>query len=105
MKGKQGRQGDLTPLGNIIPGVLEDSRTLSDSELIRIWDIWEGIVGKVVAENARPAAFKGTLILVYVDSPAWMHHLQFLKAELIQKLNEGLGKPLIEDMKFKIGPL
>lgn len=99
------RRSDLTRLGTIIPAVLEDCREPSDTELIQIWDMWEGIVGNLVAENAKPAAFKGKLVLVHVESPSWMHHLQFLKAELINKINKGLGKPLVEDMKFKVGPL
>jgi hypothetical protein len=34
-----------------------------------------------------------------------MQQLQFLKPELIEKLNETLGKNLVGDIKFKIGPI
>jgi predicted nucleic acid-binding Zn ribbon protein len=40
-----------------------------------------------------------------VTSSTWVHQLQFLKEEMIDKLNEGLGKSLIDDLKFKIGPV
>jgi hypothetical protein len=32
-----------------------------------------------------------------------MQQLQFLKPELIQKLNEMLGKELVENIRFQIG--
>ena len=65
----------------------------------------DDIVGDVIAQNARPAAFKGKILLVHVSSSTWVHQLQFLKQEMIAKLNDTFGKELISDLKFKIGPL
>jgi len=98
------RKKDFNHIGNIIPDLLKTCRRRPDTELTQIWDLWDSIVGEMVAENARPAAFKGKLVLVHVSSPAWTHHLQFLKTDLIRKINEALGKPLVDDIKFKVGP-
>jgi len=73
--------------------------------LIRIWEIWDGALEGPVTANARPAAFKGDILLVHVSSSPWVHHLHFLKTEIIHRLNHALGKPLVKDIKFKIGPL
>ena len=70
-----------------------------------VWDIWAPTVGPVLAENAQPAAFKGRLLLVHVSSSVWLHQLQFMKLELIEKVNAACGKKLVEDITFKIGPL
>jgi predicted nucleic acid-binding Zn ribbon protein len=92
-------------IGSIIADVLKTYRRDSDGELIQVWRVWDGIVGDVIAQNARPAAFKGKILLVHVTSSTWVHQLQFLKKEMIDKLNDELGKGLIDDLKFKIGPL
>ena len=92
-------------IGSIIDDVLKTYRRDSDGELIRVWHVWDGIVGEVISMNAKPAAFKGRILLVYVTSSTWVHQLQFLKEEMIAKLNEALGKSLIDDLKFKIGPV
>jgi len=92
-------------IGNIIGDVLKNYRRETDGELVQVWQVWDSIVGDVIAHNARPAAFKGRLLLVHVTSSTWLHQLQFLKKEMIVKLNHALGKTLIEDLKFKIGPL
>ena len=99
------RKREFTHIGSIIDRVLKTCRNEGDEELIRVWHIWEGVVGDTVAANARPAAFKGRILLVHVTGSAWAHHLQFSKAEMIAKLNEALGKSLIDDLKFKVGPL
>jgi len=92
-------------IGNILADVLKSYRRESDADLVRVWQVWDRIVGDVIAQNARPAAFKGKILLVHVSSSAWIHQFQFLKKEMIEKLNEALGKALIDDLKFKIGPL
>ena len=71
--------------------------------MIRIWDIWEGAVGETIAKHTRPAAFKGQLLQVNVESSSWLYHLNFLKKELIEKINAALGKPLVSELTFKVG--
>ena len=97
------KKAKFVHIGSILDDVLKNCRRESDEELIRVWDVWDGIVGDVVSKNAKPAAFKGRILLVYVTSSTWVHHLQFTKGEMIAKLNDALGKSLIDDLKFKIG--
>lgn len=89
-------------IGSILEDVLKNYRREMNLELLQVWD---QIVGDVIAQNAKPAAFKGRILLVHVTSSTWIHQLQFLKKEMIAKLNNALGKTLIEDLKFKIGPV
>ena len=92
-------------IGSILNDVLKTLRPEADGGLVQVWQLWDDVVGRAIAENARPAAFKGKLLLVHVASSPWIHQLQFLKTEIIQKLNAALGQDLIEDIKFKIGPV
>jgi len=102
---KQDKQSDFVQIGNVIDGVLKSFRSEPDYGLTKIWRLWDEAVGETIASNARPAAFKGKLLIVHVISPTWIHQLQFLKNDLMSKLNDALGKPLVEEIKFKIGPL
>ena len=104
MKTKKGK-AKFVHIGSIIDEVLKTYRREPDGELIRVWNVWDSIVGEVISKNAKPAAFKGRILLVYVTSSTWIHQLQFLKEEMIARLNEALGKALIDDLKFKIGPV
>ncbi len=96
---------DCEHIGSVINKILKTCRRESDEELLKVWNLWNSAVGDVVAENTRPAAFKGRLLLVHVVSSTWMHQLQFLKTDIIQKINNALGKDMVGEIKFKIGPL
>jgi predicted nucleic acid-binding Zn ribbon protein len=102
MKDEPKRSG-FVHIGNIVKDVIEQYRFEPDLALKDVWQLWDQAVGEIIAQNARPAAFKGKLLIVHVNSSAWIHQLQFLKQDLISKLNAALGKPLVEEIKFKIG--
>jgi predicted nucleic acid-binding Zn ribbon protein len=99
------RKAKFVHIGSLLDDVLKKYRHETNAELVQVWQVWDNIVGNVIAQNAKPAAFKGRILLVHVTSSTWIHQLQFLKKEMIAKLNDKLGKTLIEDLKFKIGPL
>jgi hypothetical protein len=102
---KSKNNGEFVQIGDIINTVLKTCRRDCDEELSRVWSLWESAVGDIIAKNTKPEAFKGKLLLVHVNSPPWMHQLQFLKKDIINKVNQALGKELVQDIKFKIGPV
>ncbi len=91
------------PIGEILKSVLPAARRDQDTDLARIWGLWDEVVGRVVAENAQPEAFKGKLLLVRVGSSPWAQQLSFMKREIIAKVNEALGRELVEEIRFKVG--
>ena len=93
------------PLGSILKKALKTSNIAVDLELYELWEQWADLVGPDIAQNARPGAIKGSLLLVHVSSAPWMQQLQYLKYELMEKLNKALGRPVIQDIRFKIGPI
>jgi hypothetical protein len=102
---KNKQNNDISHIGDIIGGVLKSCRRDCDGDLSQVWSLWDDAVGDTIAKNARPEAFKGRLLLVRVNSSPWMHHLQFLRKDIIRKVNTALGKDLVQDIKFKIGPI
>jgi predicted nucleic acid-binding Zn ribbon protein len=96
---------ELVRIGSILEKVLHQHRAESDLGLAQVWDLWKQTVGEDIAKNTRPAAFKGKLLLVHVTSSVWVQQLQFLKKDIIGRLNDALGKARVEDIKFKIGPV
>ncbi|MBW2489872.1 MAG: DUF721 domain-containing protein [Deltaproteobacteria bacterium] len=102
---KSKKNSEFVPIGDIINSVLKTCRHDCDEELTQVWSLWESAVGNVIAKNTKPEAFRGKLLLVLVNSAPWMHQLQFLKKDIISKVNQALGKELVQDIKFKIGPV
>ncbi len=90
-------------ISGILSGLLQRFRPETEQGMLRIWRVWDRIVGEDIAGNARPAAFKGSVLLVHVTSSSWLYHLRVLKKDLVVRLNDDLGQPLVSDIKFKIG--
>ncbi|RMF54625.1 MAG: DUF721 domain-containing protein [Calditrichaeota bacterium] len=61
---------------------------------------WDSTVGKEIARHTEPMKVNQGILFVKVDNDAWRNELTFLKHEIIQKLNEKLGKKTIEEIKF-----
>ena len=101
----QAKKGGLTAIGNILSGSLTSFREAKDTEMTSVWRVWKGAVGETIAENAGPAAFKGGILLVHVTSSTWLQHLGFLRGEMIEKINDALGREVVTELKFKIGGL
>ena len=63
-------------------------------------NIWNEIVGKTVAKNTQPDRVEHGVIIVKVSSPTWRQELYFQKKEIIEKLNNKIGKNVIKDIRF-----
>ena len=105
MKKKRIKLKESVHISSILDNILTTYRQESDSGLSRVWSYWNDAVGKTIAENAQPAAFKGKVLIVHVTSSTWIHELRFLKKGIIHNLNSISGENLVEELKFKIGPL
>lgn len=105
MEAKRKKRKEFIHIGNVVHNVMQAYRDNSDAGLMQVWQVWNRIVGEAVAKNAQPAAFKGDLLLVHVSSSPWIQQLQFLKQDIISKLNQALAKESVKEIKFKIGPL
>jgi predicted nucleic acid-binding Zn ribbon protein len=68
-----------------------------------IWLVWESAVGSRIASHAVPAAFRDGTLTLTVDSAPWMQQLNYLKRELVEKVNEKLGEELVKELYMKAG--
>ena len=102
---KRKKIGTAVPIGSVIDKILGGQKPKTAAGVAQVFQLWERAVGEIIAANAKPAAFKDKILLVHVNSSPWLHQLQFLKEEIIKKVNAALKDESIEDIKFKIGPL
>jgi predicted nucleic acid-binding Zn ribbon protein len=103
MEKKRQPNNTFTPIGQVLESILDQCRSNSGGGILHLVHVWEKAVGPPISDNAKPFAVKGSLLLVHVSSSAWLHQLRFLKADLLEKVNQGLENERIEDIKFKIG--
>ena len=100
---KEDKSKEASHISEILAPLVERFRPEIKAGMLEVWRVWERAVGAEIARNARPAAFKGSLLLVHVTSSAWLHQMHFLKKDLLLRINTELGKALVTEIKFKIG--
>lgn len=68
-----------------------------------VFRVWEQALGDNLAVNSRPVAVHHGYLVVAVKDSAWMQELQFMRGEIVKKLNQVLGKGVIREVRFKLG--
>ena len=69
----------------------------------RIWEAWDQVAGPQIARNSRPLKLDSRRLVVAVRSAAWMQELTLLKGELVAKLNQWMGREVIDDLLLVVG--
>jgi len=61
---------------------------------------WDEIVGPSISKNAQPQSIRGRVLFVATSSAVWAQELNFIKKELLEKLNDNF-KRKIKDVRFQ----
>ncbi len=94
---------ELTPLGDILRSLFEDPDLPFNPEDHRIWQVWDGVVGPMIARNARPSWIRNGRLRVRVSGPIWLQELEFQAETIRDRLNEALGRRAVERIDFRLG--
>ncbi len=63
---------------------------------------WSEIVGKQVAQVARPLRVDADTLWVAVKSHAWAQELNFQKGTILRRLNERAGEERFRELRFVV---
>ena len=75
------------------------------AEEVACLELWAETVGEGIADATRAEKFRDGILFVVTKSSVWTHELTFYKEKAIGLLNERLGRPLVRDIRFRVGPL
>ncbi len=59
---------------------------------------WESIVGKLIAQRTEKMVLKNSILYITVNSSALKQELNFLKAQIVQRINEEAGKEIVREV-------
>jgi len=63
---------------------------------------WSDIVGKQIAQVARPLRVDADTLWVAVKSHAWAQELNFQKGTILKRLNERAGEERFKELRFTV---
>ena len=104
MRFRRSKEG-LMEIGTILERTIKKLGLEMKIKEAKIWEVWDDVVGTVVARNAQPESIRNRVLFVTVSSSVWMQQLQFLKGKIIEKLNQSLGKTTVKSISFRLGTI
>jgi len=87
---------------SIISDVLKKYSHQKSTNLFQISEIWESAVGTTIARDSRPWRIKDSELEVHVSGASWLQTLNYMRNDIIHKLNERLGDHVIKKIRFSI---
>ena len=85
-------------LGDALATLIQNlgfERKLSEQNLIAQWP---QVVGDKIAKHTRAVTCEGGKLFVEVDSAAWRHELLYMKAQILDRLNQKAGSKVIQEI-------
>ncbi|MFO7962873.1 MAG: DUF721 domain-containing protein [Desulfobacterales bacterium] len=101
---KRNRNMRSVHIGSILEKLVADFGNPA-ARLDQIRRIWPDAVGTLTAKSAVPVAFKGKTLVVNVAGSIWLQELRYVKQDIVESINQGLGDSALEDIHFRIGPV
>jgi hypothetical protein len=94
---------DLKGLRSILGDSVKGAGGTRRAEEVACLDLWAETVGEAIAEATRAEKFRDGILFVVTKSSVWTHELTFFKEKAIERMNDRLGRPLVRDIRFKVG--
>ena len=95
--------GQPQPISSILRPLLKKFGLETQMQTYALIDRWDEVVGYQIASHTLPYQVKFKKLYLYVDSPAWMNQLTFLKEELKNKINREMGEAWVQEIIMRIG--
>jgi len=100
---KRSGSRQLQKIGEILERVLKKNGIRIPAEDGRLREIWNRTVGPMIAAQTCPDRVRRETLFVKVSTSVWMHQLQFLREDILERLKTQWGEEPIERLHFNVG--
>ena len=63
---------------------------------------WDELVGRELADHARPESLRSGVLTIVADDPAWAAQLRFLAADIVARVAAATGPSEVVDVRVKV---
>ena len=92
----------MEEIGKILPAVFKAEVRRADPALLEILvPLWPRVVGKGIAQQARPVTFAAGTLTLATACPTWATQLRHLAEEIRAQINNYLGSPIVKKLRVQ----
>lgn len=85
-------------LGDIIRQFTNENKLQDRLNQVSLQGLWEDLVGPMISKKTKDLRLAEGTLRVRLESATIRQELEFQKPVIIQKLNDGLGQPVIKEL-------
>gem|GEM_PF-356057 len=94
--------GGPVRLGDALHRVLRDLGHDGPIRRQRALDVWAEAVGPALAAHSRAVGWRGAVLVVEVDDPAWAQQMSMMQEALRAAVNSRLDEPVVAGLHFRV---
>jgi predicted nucleic acid-binding Zn ribbon protein len=87
-------------LGNFLPQVLQGLGLKTGIDQHQALIIWDKVVGQTIAAHTKPGWIDHGILWVFVQDSIWHQELEFMKSQILERLNQQLEHGKMRGIKF-----
>ena len=111
----QWRGVDLAPLeiaqtvrgravGDVLSRVMSDLHMDSRRAEVELVKVWNSLLDPNIVAHAQPVGLRKGTLFVNVDNSVWLSEIvRYRRKEILDRLQHGFGRNLIQRISFRIG--
>lgn len=85
-----------------LPGVFEAIDASDEVRQAFVYAAWKRVAGAQLTERTVPVSLTDKRLAIAVADKTWQRNLESLAPQLLFRLNNTLGRPLVEFIEFRI---
>jgi len=88
-------------IGDALHQFMNKSNLRNGLRAVQITQIWEEVMGKTIAKYTEKIEIINNTLFIYTPVGPLKNELQFQKAQIIERINEKLQEPLIQEVVIR----
>lgn len=96
------RSEKAVPIQSALQDMISYLDFKEDLEGLQVFELWDEVVGKTIAEVAQPVSLTNRHLTVAVRTPSWRHELTYLSLAIIEKINTKVGAEVVSSIRFDL---
>jgi hypothetical protein len=88
-------------IGDALHQFMNKSNLRNGLRAVQITQIWEEVMGKTIAKYTEKIEIINNTLFIYTPVGPLKNELQFQKAQIIERINEKLQEPVIQEVVIR----
>ena len=94
---------NVSKAGDLLSGILAKLQLEEGIEESKLRGAWREVAGEFVAAQTEPVSLQKGVLTLRVLQPSMRFHLEQSRAQILQNLQQALGKNKIREVRLTIG--